>query len=77
MEMTEIVNLVAMLTIFGTGSAAGILLTVQFGRHRRAELQADSDRFAEELFTARERARASSRGGLGPSGVDPRDSLPI
>jgi hypothetical protein len=75
--MTEIINLVAMLTIFGAGSAAGILLTIQFGRHRRAELQADRDRFAEERLSTPERVRVGSRGGLGPSGVDPRDSLPI
>ncbi len=77
--MTEIVNLVAMLTIFGAGAAAGVLLTVQLLRHHQAELQAEKDQFAEmrELFAAQNGVRVGSRGGLGPSGVDPRDSLPI
>jgi hypothetical protein len=77
--MTEIFNLVAMLTIFGAGAAAGVLLTVQLLRHRQAELQAEMDQFAEmrNLFTARNGVRVGSRGGLGPSGVDPRDGLPI
>jgi hypothetical protein len=77
--MTEIFNLVAMLTIFGTGTAAGILLTVQRLRHCLAELQAEKDQLAEiqQLFTAQDGGRVDSRGRLGPSGIDPRDSLPI
>jgi fucose permease len=77
--MTEIVNLVAMLTIFGAGAAVGVLLTVQLLRHNQAELQAEKDQFAEmrELFAAQNGVRVGSRGGLGPSGVDPRDQLPI
>jgi hypothetical protein len=77
--MTEIVNLMAMLTIFGAGAAGGVLVTVQRLRHDQAELQADKAQFAEmrELFTARAGVRVGSRGGWGPSGVDPGDNLPI
>jgi hypothetical protein len=75
--MIEAINLMVMLTIFGTGVTAGILLTVQRLRHHQAELQAEKDQFAEEFFAAQHWACVGSRGGLGPSGIDPRDGFPV
>jgi hypothetical protein len=74
-----ITNLLVLLTVLAMGAVAGILLTIWRYEHIHAERQADEDHLAEvqELYAAWAVIRARPPGGQGPSGLDPRDRIPV
>jgi hypothetical protein len=72
-----IIDLLALLIIVGAGATVGALVTIRHRAHLRAETLAEEERLAErqEFYAALATVHGRTRGGLGPSGVDPRDQM--
>jgi hypothetical protein len=69
-----IIDLLALLMILVGCAAAGILFNARRREHERAEQRAEEERLADrqELYAAWAKVH-----GREPSGVDPRDRLPL
>jgi hypothetical protein len=74
-----IIDLLALLIILGACVVMGIIITIRRREHERAEQLADEERLAEdqELYAAWATVHAYSHGSPEPSGVHPRDRLPV